>query len=504
MLRAAPASVGCHQNGCHACFGDGRFSSPNAALFIICKAVLHIGDVAAKPVIDLILMIVIGCAVQREEFFCDVSAARTRRFRCVNRFNCRVFRNRRGYLVPYARIAVFLRYCRILAVSQNSIPVNRDGIDNNALGHKGYRELLYCVNRFYHNIGGYAVCRKIPCAVVAFLLRNCRAHILCQNGIPVNRNGINGFTVLIHKDYIKGIDGPVCGEHRVFGKLIDCRRCDELAVFVVPSRKGMALAARRHQRAVGRIIGNALGKAGEIVAAVCVEGYDILICLPKRSIDNAFVNSFSENRSPSRKSITFARRLLALPCRRCAALSGVVYLILKNHSIRDTVRISNGASSRNPKRLAVQFFRIVCIARIVNYPAGSVLLIVGRTAIVSQNIGEFRSSVLFADCIGIIRELRVEFFHIRRKIRNGQLAVEFAAVLIRFAELISAGKQIETSGGNLQILTRFIAVAHPDPLRAQLLERRIARSSRRRVAVYVYGLLAVRQPQSGDLFALAV
>ena len=266
----------------------------------------------------------------------------------------------------------------------------------------------------------------------------------------------------------------------------------------------MALTARRHQRAVGRIIGNALGKAGEIIAAVCIEGYDIVICLPKCGIGNAFINCFSENRSPSCKSIAFTRRLLALPCRRCAALSGVVYLILKNHSIRDAVRISNGASSRNPKRLAVQLFRIVCIARIINYPAGSVLLIVGRAAIVPQNICKLCGSVLVADHISVIRELRVELFHIRRKIRNGQLAVEFAAVLIRFAELISVGKQVETSGGNLQILTRFIAVAHPNPLRAHLFKRRIARSSRRRVAVYVYGLLAVRQPQSGDLFALAV
>ena len=51
--------------------------------------------------------------------------------------------------------------------------------------------------------------------------------------------------------------------------------------------------------------------------------------------------------------------------------------------------------------------------------------------------------MLFADYISVIRELRVELFHIRRKIRNGQRAVEAVGLVAgHLANLIGAGDQL--------------------------------------------------------------
>ena len=60
--------------------------------------------------------------------------------------------------------------------------------------------------------------------------------------------------------------------------------------------------------------------------------------------------------------------------------------------------------------------------------------------------------MLFADYISVIRELRVELFHIRRKIRNGQRAVEAVGLVAgHLANLIGAGDQLAVRG-NFQIL----------------------------------------------------
>ena len=123
------------------------------------------------------------------------------------------------------------------------------------------------------------------------------------------------------------------GEHGVLRKLIDGFSRHKVAVFIIPACKIICFTLRRRKLSIRGIKCDALVVVRQIFAAVGVKTNPVLIGRPLRHIGNALVHCFGNLRIPAGKGIPLSGRLLAVPCRRRAALGGVIYLIFENHSI---------------------------------------------------------------------------------------------------------------------------------------------------------------------------